>query len=205
VYLSKYKDVVITSQRLDNAGIPFTGPQNVGSADIKGFELELEAHPTQNFAVSAAVGMTDFKWKKLGTAEGCQDLGASAVPNVNCIPGNPGYGDIAPGSSKWKGNVGAQYAFVFASGASVTPRVDLSYASERFNNNWNKYAGANGTGPIAVTPAVSLLSARLTWEDESHTWSVAAFGTNLTNKYYYQSFLDLRSFREWAVSINKKF
>jgi outer membrane receptor protein involved in Fe transport len=48
-------------------------------------------------------------------------------------------------------------------------------------------------------------------------WSVAAFATNLTNKYYYQSFLDLRAFgegqlsaqpgepREWGVTVSRKF
>ena len=67
------------------------------------------------------------------------------------------------------------------------------------------------------TPAIGLLSARLTWENKPHGWSIAAFATNLTNKYYYQSFLDLRAFgegqlsaqpaepREWGVTFRKSF
>ena len=47
--------------------------------------------------------------------------------------------------------------------------------------------------------------------------SAAAFVTNLSNKYYYQSYLDLRSFREgqmsaqpgepreWGVTVGRKF
>ena len=43
LYFSQYRQVVITSQTVDATGAPFTAPQNVGSADIKGLELELEA------------------------------------------------------------------------------------------------------------------------------------------------------------------
>ena len=216
-YLSKYKDVVINSQRLDSTGLPFTGPENVGAADIKGFEFELEARPVPNLSISASVGLTDFKWKSLGTSEGCQDLGAAAIVGVNCISGNPGYSDIAPGISKWKGNVGVQYAIPVGGGGSVTPRVDANYSSARYGNNYNNYAGPDGVGPLAVTPALTLLTARLTWQDAQNLWSASAFGNNLTNKYYYQSFLDLRSFgegqmsaqpgepREWGVTVSRKF
>jgi iron complex outermembrane receptor protein len=142
---------------------------------------------------------------------GCQAV-AAGTP---CISGNPGPGDIAPGISKWKGSVGAQYAIPVASNSTLTPRVDYSYQTKRFNNNWNNYAPAGG--PIAVTPDLGLLTARLTWENKEHGWSIAAFGTNLTNKYYYQSFLDLRAFgegqmsaqpgepREWGVTFRKNF
>jgi outer membrane receptor protein involved in Fe transport len=61
IYFSRYRNVVITSQELDAAGQPFTGPQNVGSADIKGFELELQANPIAALELSAQVGLTDFK------------------------------------------------------------------------------------------------------------------------------------------------
>jgi iron complex outermembrane receptor protein len=211
IYFSRYRNVVITSQELDAAGHPFTGPQNVGSADIKGFELELQANPIAALELSAEVGLTDFKWKDLGTSVGCQAV-AAGTP---CISGNPGPGDIAPGISKWKGSVGAQYAIPVASNSTLTPRVDYSYQTKRYNNNWNNYAPAGG--PIAVTPDLGLLTARLTWENKDHGWSIAAFGTNLTNKYYYQSFLDLRAFgegqmsaqpgepREWGVTFRKNF
>jgi len=126
LYFSQYRQVVITSQTVDATGAPFTAPQNVGSADIKGFELELEANPVAGLQLSATVGLTDFKWKSLGTSVGCQDLGAGADPGVNCISGNPGYGDISPGISKWKGNVGAQYEMPVGADSTLTPRVDFS-------------------------------------------------------------------------------
>lgn len=219
LYYSLYRDVVITSQELDAHGVPFTGPQNVGSADIKGVEFEIQENPIAGLELSAQGGLTDFKWDNLGASIGCQ-----AVPNPvpaggkgtpNCVSGNPGYGDTQLGTSKWKGSVGAQYAVPVATDSTLTPRVDYSYQTKRFNNNWNTYAPAGG--PVAFTPAIGLLSARLTWENKQRAWSIAAFGTNLTNKYYYQSFLDLRAFgegqlsaqpaepREWGVTFRKSF
>jgi iron complex outermembrane receptor protein len=214
-YLGKYKSVVITSQTVDLSGAPTTAPQNVGSADIKGFELEVDATPVGNLTLALTVGLTDFKWKDLGNAVGCQDLGASATPGVNCISGNPGYNDIAVGQSKWTSSFGIQYAIPLAEAGTLTPRLDASYHSARYPDNYNNYNPA-GTG-VAVTPGMTLLNARVTWEDPSHVWSVSWFGTNLSNKYYYQSFLDLRAFgegqmsaqpgepREWGVTIARKF
>jgi len=217
-YYGNYKDRQINSQTVDQTGAPLTAPQNVGGADIKGFEAELEG-TVQNLSVSAAVGLTDFKYKNLGAAEGCQDFTAAQIaanPKI-CIGGNPGYSDIAPGMSKWSANLGVQYVIAMGAAGSVTPRLDTSYHTRRNNNFYNNYAGPTGTGIQAYTPGMTMMNGRITWQDEPHHWSVAAFVTNLTNKYYYQSYLDLRAFgegqtsaqpgepREWGVTVGRKF
>ncbi len=219
-YYGLYRDVIVTSQRLDATGAPFTAPENVGSADISGVEFELEATPLPGLAINFSAGLTDYKWKNLGNNQGCQDLGAAAIPegsaaNYNCISGNPGYNDINIGMSKWTSSLGVQYAISLGDGGSLTPRVDANYHSAIFNNNYNLY-DPDGTG-VAETPAMTLLNGRVTWQSAGRSWSVAAFGTNLANKYYYQSFLDLRAFgegqmsaqpgqpREWGVTFRKNF
>ncbi len=219
-YYGLYRVVIVTSQRLDATGAPFTAPENVGSADIVGGEFELEATPLPGLTISYTAGLTDFKWKNLGNNQGCQDLGAAAIPegtaaNYNCISGNPGYGDLNIGMSKWTSSLGVQYAIPMGDGGSLTPRLDANYHSAYYNNNYNNY-NPGGTG-IAVTPAMTLLNGRVTWQSSHHVWSVAAFGTNLANKYYYQSFLDLRAFgegqmsaqpgepREWGITFRRNF
>ena len=219
-YYGLYRDVIVTSQRLDATGAPFTAPENVGSADIVGGEFELEATPLPGLTINYTAGLTDFKWKNLGNNQGCQDLGAAAIPegtaaNYNCISGNPGYGDLNLGMSKWTSSLGVQYAIPLGDGGSLTPRLDANYHSAYYNNSYNNY-NPDGTG-IAVTPAMTLFNGRVTWESSHHVWSVAAFGTNLANKYYYQSFLDLRPFgegqmsaqpgepREWGVTFRRNF
>jgi iron complex outermembrane receptor protein len=219
-YYGLYRDVIVTSQRLDASGAPFTAPENVGSADITGGEFELEATPLPGLTFNYTAGLTNFKWKNLGNNQGCQDLGATAIPegtaaNYNCISGNPGYGDLNVGMSKWTSSLGVQYAIPLGDGGSLTPRLDANYHSAYYNNNYNNY-NPDGTG-IAVTPAMTLFNGRVTWQSSHHVWSVAAFGTNLANKYYYQSFLDLRAFgegqmsaqpgepREWGVTFRRNF
>jgi len=219
-YYGLYRDVIVTSERLDASGAPFTAPENVGSADITGGEFELDATPINGLTISYTAGLTDFKWKNLGNNQGCQDLGAAAIPegtaaDYNCISGNPGYNDLNVGMSKVTSSLGAQYVIPLGPVGSLTPRMDASYHSAYYNNNYNNY-NPDGTG-VAVTPAMTLLNARLTWESEMHVWSVAAFATNLGNRYYYQSFLDLRAFgegqmsaqpgepREWGITFRRKF
>src|SRR3984957_20246855 len=95
-YYGFYRDVIITSQRLDALGNPFAGPTNAGSADISGFEFEMDATPVTGLTIDVSTGLTNFKWKDLGAAEGCQDFSAAAVaanPAI-CTSGNPGYRDI---------------------------------------------------------------------------------------------------------------
>jgi iron complex outermembrane receptor protein len=217
-YYGNYKDLQITSQTTDKGGSPTTALQNVGGADIKGLEAELEAN-IQSLSISGSAGLTDFKYKNLGHSQGCQDFAdpAKAAAAGLCINGNPGYHDIASGTPRWTANLGVQYAIFIGTAGSVTPRLDATYHTRRFNNFNNNYAGQLGTGPLAYTPGMTLLNGRVTWQNEQRLWSVAAFVTNLTNKYYYQSFLDLRPFgegqmsaqpgepREWGVTVNRKF
>jgi iron complex outermembrane recepter protein len=219
-YYGAYRDVIVTSQRLDATGAPFTAPENVGSADITGGEFELDATPLPGLTISYTAGLTNFKWKDLGNNQGCQDLGAAAIPegtaaNYNCISGNPGYGDLNVGMPKWTSSLGAQYEILLGNAGSLTPRADVNYHSPYYNNNYNNY-DPDGTG-VAVTPAMALLNGRLTWASLNHLWSVAAFCTNCANKYYYQSFLDLRAFgegqmsaqpgepREWGITFRRNF
>ncbi|MFX8331585.1 hypothetical protein ABTL50_19315, partial [Acinetobacter baumannii] len=91
-------------QTVDHSGAPTTALQNVGGADIKGVELELEGNYA-GLSVVGSVGLTHFKYKDLGHAEGCQDFPdpVAAFAAGLCLNGNPGYHDIAPGSPKWTG------------------------------------------------------------------------------------------------------
>ncbi len=214
-YYGLYRDVIVNSQRLDATGAPFTAPENVGSADISGVEFELDATPVAGLTVSYTAGLTNFKWKNLGTNVGCQDLGAAAIDGTNCLSGNPGYNDTNIGMAKWTSSLGLQYRIDMGNAGSLLPRLDANYHSAIYNNYYNNF-NPNGTG-IAQTAALTMLNGRVTWESADSGWSVAAFVTNLTDKYYYQSYLDLRAFgegqmsaqpgepREWGVTLRKTF
>ena len=59
-YYGLYRDVIVTSQRLDASGAPFTAPENVGSADITGGEFELEATPLPGLTFNYTAGLSNF-------------------------------------------------------------------------------------------------------------------------------------------------
>src|SRR5665213_3214399 len=54
--------------------------------------------------------------------------------------------------------------------------------------------------PGAIIPSHTILNGRIQWDAANGKWSVAALGTNLTNKEYYLSLFDLRAFGEGMES-----
>jgi outer membrane receptor protein involved in Fe transport len=64
-------------------------------------------------------------------------------------------------------------------------RVDSTYQSAVYFTDLT-YTAVPGQG------GYSLFNARLTWESPGRDWSVAAFGTNLGNKFYYNGKLTLQ-------------
>jgi iron complex outermembrane receptor protein len=204
-FYGNYQNLQLTSQRLDTTGTPYTGIYNVGKARITGAELEIEARPAGGLLATLAAGYTDFKYQNLGDSVGC-----AVGQTTGCVAGNPGYSDIPPGQPKTKVNVGIAYEVPLGDAGMVTPRLDVTYQSQVFADVVNQT-------PDAIIPAHTLLNGRIQWQSQDARWSVAALGTNLTNKQYYISIFDLRAFgegqesaqpgapRQWALQVTRKF
>ncbi len=211
-FYGDYEDLQFPSQLIVN-GIPYTGTQNIGGANIYGYEVELAWRPVGGFQFDGSIGFTGFKYKDLGANVGCQSLASpipSPAPGANCIAGNPGYSDYPTGQPKIKANVGVAYVISIPDGSKLTPRFDVTYQSQVFADTVNNT-------PDAIIPSHSVLNGRIQWDAANGKWSLAALGTNLANKEYYISLFDLRAFgegmesgqpappREWAVNIRYKF
>ena len=82
-----------------------------------------------------------------------------------------------------KASVGLQYAFSLGAGATLTPRLDVSYQDEIYGNAVN--------APTNFIDAVTLSNARLTWQSADEAWQAALEVTNLTDEYYYVTLFDL--------------
>jgi iron complex outermembrane recepter protein len=210
-YYGDYTNLQFNSQNTVN-GVPYTGINNIGGANIYGYEVEIEARPFGGLSINGSAGYTAFKYKNLGDNVGCgtgADAAALAAAG-SCIVGNPSYSDYPVQQPKFKANLGAAYAFNLPGGSSLTPRLDASYQSEVFFDVINQTPGA-------ITPSRYLLNGRVQWDAANGKWAVAFLGTNLTNKEYYISLFDLRAFgegmesgqpgapREWAVNVHYKF
>lgn len=193
-FYSDYQDIQLQAQTCPppSTPAPCAGPQNIGSAHIKGFEAELFAEPVDGFTIDGSLSYIDFSYYDIDTVQ---------TPTITDDM-------IAPFTSKWSWSLGAQYEANMGSGGSITPRVDLSYRSEVFTDPVN--AATN------VIPSRMLANARLTWRNADQDLAVALEVTNLTNKYYLSNLIDNNAFtglaytypaapRRFAVSVKKNF
>ncbi len=192
-FINKYKDIQVTLLSCPTPdpadSVPCALPANVGNADIKGVEAEIEARPFGGLTLDASISHLKFNY-------------TSFSADVGIAPGSE-----APGTINDKFSVGAQWEFPLASGATITPRFDFSFQG---GTTLNAQTGGRLNG-------YHLGNARLTWKSPDDSWQVSAIGSNIFNEYYYHSVFDLRSLgggsdygfvaapREYSVQIQKKF
>jgi iron complex outermembrane recepter protein len=139
--------------------------QNLGniSADYKGAELSLAAHPTDRLDLYAGVGFTDSNITAIA-----EPLAATAGPLV--------IGNQAPLVSRNTINAGVQYKQPLAAGLMGTMRLDYNEIGRTW---WEPYN-------ITSRDPVSLVDLRLALQGEK--WAVTAWSKNLTNSIYNAEF-----------------
>ena len=197
-FLNKYSDIQSTASPCPGVPPAYATPSacrvNLGSADIKGVEVELFAEPIDDFTIDASVSHLDFQYTEVNPAGGAT------------------LDDPGTGMPPWKASIGAQYRIDLASAGSLTPRVDVQYQDETF-------AGFQGSGAdrlVQTLPSFTTVNARLAWRNANEDLTIALEVSNLTDEYYYYSVFDQRANnggrivtparpREWAVSVRKEF
>jgi iron complex outermembrane receptor protein len=174
-----------------NEHTPCASQDNIGDADVWGFEVEAEWHPTDQFSLDAAYGFLDFEYSRV-----------NPISPVTLTM-------VSPYTPESKASVGLQYAFNMGGGGTLTPRLDVAYTDEVFSNAVN--AATNRID------GYTLVNARLTWRSMSDDWQIALEATNLTDEYYYVTLFDLSNAaagyihgqpsrpREVAMSVRRNF
>ena len=235
-FFNNYNNIILTlsscpnnspgADALARAAQPCALPVNAGSAHVKGFELETEAHPVDHFELDGSLSYLDFKYTTIPDVDPATGRSTTTGISIN---------GVTPFTPKWKWNVGAQYEIVFGNAGSLTPRLDLVYQSDTFTSPLNQpgdydpakqvviastLSGFSGTSALHVDriSAYSVLNGRVTWRSEDHSWSASLEVTNLTNKLYYLTLFDLAEGglpgytagqpavgRSWAVTVRKTF
>ncbi|MEH3108343.1 MAG: TonB-dependent receptor [Sphingomonas fennica] len=179
------------------AAFPCNLPANVGSADIKGVELEANLRPTEGLLIDGAVSYLDFEYRRIDPLAG----GPSNPSGVQLDM-------ISPYTPKWKWSVGAQYEVPLGPIGFVTPRLDASYQSSVYGTAVNSAR--------TFIPGYTVANARLTYRNTEGDIEVSAELTNIFDKYYFLTSFEINSAagianaqpgrpREWALSIRKKF
>ncbi len=187
-FFNKYNDIILTLTACPIS--PCLQPNNVGKADVKGFELEMNARPVDGFTLDGSLSYIDFKYKTTGT---------SGIPLSATTPYTP----------KWTYSFGAQYDYHLSSG-TVGLRVDGSYQSALYTEAFNR--------PTSRIAGRFLSNARLSYNTEDKDWLVSLEVQNIFDKYYYNSVEDISNVaafqtitaspglpRTWAVTVKRNF
>jgi iron complex outermembrane receptor protein len=165
-------------------GPPCAKPQNVGDADVDGFEVELDIAPTERLSIDIMASSLDFQYTRL----------TQGAAHSSIVPGGLGQMTldmIAPFTPELTWSAGIQYEFPLAAGGSVTWRVDSAFQDEVYTAAVN-YAQNQPLNDrkTAWIDSYTLSHMRLTWRSASGDWETALDVSNLTDEVYYQNITD---------------
>lgn len=202
VYYNIYKNFQVTI--VDPIAPQISSISNVpGKTKLYG----LEASAQGNFDAFQFDIATSFSNSKLGTFFAIDPrLGNLAVPcalesgpvTARCTDLTGREQIYAP---KFTLSTGAQYAIALGENATLTPRVDFAHIAGAWGNLFqNQQLGDR-------LPARNILNGQLTFA--TGDWSVAAYGTNLTNQHYVAAINGIRRLagapRQYGVRVSRTF
>ena len=197
-FFNKYDNIAfVNTQPLIINGVSFQNstPVNVGSAHIKGAEVEVEARPFGGLQIDASASYLKFNFTQINQSA------SVAISGVSLNTKEP----YAPDRQF---NVGIQYVLPLGTAGSVTPRLDANYQSSFYSDI--------GNNPLGLVAGRTLANARITWKSMSQDWETAVAVTNLTDHFYYINKVfgaaptnitegQPGAPREWMVTVKRNF
>jgi iron complex outermembrane receptor protein len=140
---------------------------NMGDAEIYGFESEFQAYFTEAFSVTGSVGYTHAEYTFID-------------PAVN-LPGQifVSLNSKLPKTPEWKFNIGPRYEMSLANDSSVVLAGDFTYTSEMFQDTENH--------PEIERGSTTLVNLSATYKAPGDRWEAVLGGTNVTDERYIQN------------------
>lgn len=154
-----YTDIQVQSQSEGYVGL---FEDNIGSAEISGFELEVKYAVTDSMFVELGAGYTDAKYTSIEIEP----------PLVAAITTDSEF-DHVP---EWSANLSLAQDFSFNNGSLLTARISGSYHTDYFNDVANTES--------IKTPEVDIWDLTLGWSSPSETYTVDLGVKNLTDEQY---------------------
>jgi len=158
VFFNDYEDIQVSSVSADSTGNLVLVVDNVASADVSGFELELLARPIPELEISGSLGYIDAEYTDVGSA--------TEISKSSKFVKTP----------KWNSSLGVQYSLSVGAEGMIRLRADLSYTDKVYQDPQN-------TESIAQD-SFTLTNLRASYEQTSQRWELAAFVTNATDEEY---------------------
>ena len=135
--------------------------QNAGDAEIKGFELELEARPVAQLRLNAALGYLDAEYTRISA-----NAASTGLTLQHKLIGTP----------EWTASAGAEYTIPAGERGEVALRADYSYRAKTYFQLLNEESIAQS--------GYGLLNLRAAFNSADGAWTVATGVTNATDKVY---------------------
>ncbi len=205
-FLNKYNDIILGKVRCVESVLqtPCLRPDNIGAADVKGFELEASVFPVDGLSFDGSVSVLDFSYTS-PTLGGFLVSGSDAQGNpvAGAVPGTA----ITPYTPELSYSIGGQYDHETEAG-TFSIRLDGSYQGKLYTNAENT--------SWAEIPGRFLANGRLTWTTMDEAWRVSLEVQNIFNKYYFQTVSDVTTSlglvtgvpglpRTWSLSVQRSF
>ncbi|HSG32931.1 MAG TPA: TonB-dependent receptor, partial [Sphingomonadaceae bacterium] len=196
-FLNKYDDIILGKLICPESSLPSPclRPENIGSADVKGFELEVGLYPVEGLSIDGSLAVLDFEY-------------TTDVDNNGNLVGTAINGDnITPYTPELTYSFGIQYDHELQSGGVITARFDGSFQDDIYSNAENT--------SWALVEGRFLGNVRLGYSAPEDDWEIALEVDNVFDKYYFLSKSDVTSNslgvvtgvpglpRTWAVSVTK--
>ncbi|BBC72089.1 TonB-dependent receptor [Altererythrobacter sp. B11] len=140
--------------------------KNAGNARIKGFELEAQAAPADNFTITASVGYLDAYYTNVDTP--------AQVPPSDLQLGVFSGADL-PKAPDWKINIAPRLEVPIGSG-SLVMLADWTHTTGMRNDT-------EGT-ILLLRPSTDIINASVSYEPDHGNWNLTVGGTNLTDERY---------------------
>jgi iron complex outermembrane recepter protein len=205
VFYNQYKNIQLTLNQCERPvppfptpiGAPCAKPSNVGSAHVKGAELEVEFYPVDGLSIDSSLSYLDFHYTFVDPVA----LTGSSIAPLDMV---------TPYTPEWKWSGGIQYDFPETSFGMFSARLDASYQSSMYTNATND--------TFNLVDSYVLANARLTWRSKEQDWQVSFEVTNLFDKLYYLNIFDQHQAtsvgqvtgqpglpRQWAITLKRNF
>ena len=187
-FINKYNNIILNLNACP--GTPCAKPSNIGTADVKGFEVEVQANPVYGLSLDGSLSYIDFKYT---------DIRGRSNITVDMV---------TPYTPEWTYSFGIQYDHEMDIG-TLGVRFDGSYQSSIYANAVNS--------DFSLIESYFLGNARLSWSDPDKDWQVSLEVQNLFDKYYYLTKFDQATGsagqveaqpglpRTWAVTVKRSF
>lgn len=186
IFLTDWKNIQFNKLVPTPAGIAAV-TDNAGDARIKGFELEAQVAATERLQLTGSMSVLDSHYTRVS------DLPFYTYPfgYLASFP-DPVTGAVLPGSTvilpnittdtplqrapKFKFALGGRYTYPLDNGSKLIASVDYAWTGKQ-------YAAVTISDQVKL-PAYGVLNARLQYTAPEGRFSVAAFGTNITDQFY---------------------